>query len=54
VQRGMVMTSSGIEIAVNAQTLCIHGDTPGAPRIAAAVAQSLHQARVTLSTLSQN
>jgi UPF0271 protein len=54
VQRGMVITSSGIEIAVNAQTLCIHGDTPGAPGIAAAVAQSLRQAGVTLSALSQN
>ncbi len=54
VQRGMVMTSSGIEVAVNAQTLCIHGDTPGAPGIAAAVGQSLRQAGVTLSALSQN
>src|SRR6202049_2923063 len=44
VQRGMVMTSSGTEIAVTAQTLCVHGDTPGAPGIAAAVAQCLSQA----------
>ena len=27
VQRGIVTTSSGIEVAVDAQTLCIHGDT---------------------------
>lgn len=54
VQRGIVMTTSGIEVAVNAQTLCIHGDTPGAPGIAAAVAHSLSQAGVTLSSLSQN
>jgi UPF0271 protein len=54
VQRGIVMTSSGIEVAVNARTLCIHGDTPGAPRIAAAVAQGLSQAGVTLSALSRN
>ncbi|GAC1437376.1 MAG: hypothetical protein NVS1B11_31050 [Terriglobales bacterium] len=26
VQRGMVTTSDGTELAVNAQTLCIHGD----------------------------
>jgi UPF0271 protein len=54
VQRGIAMTSSGIEVAVNAQTLCIHGDTPGAPGIAAAVTQSLRAAGVTLSALSQN
>jgi 5-oxoprolinase (ATP-hydrolysing) subunit A len=54
VQRGIVMTSCGIEVAVNAQTLCIHGDTPGAPGIAAAVAQSLRQAGVALSALSQS
>jgi UPF0271 protein len=54
VQRGIVITSSGIEICVNAQTLCIHGDTPGALGIAAAVAQGLSQAGVTLSPLSQN
>jgi UPF0271 protein len=54
VQRGIVTTSSGIEVAVDAQTLCIHGDTPGAPQIGAAVAQSLRQAGVTLNALSQN
>jgi len=54
VQRGRVLTSAGTEITVNAQTLCIHGDTPGAPGIAAAVAQSLRQAGVTLSALSRN
>ena len=41
VERGMVTASDGTEVGVNAQTLCIHGDTPGAPAIAAAVAQKL-------------
>jgi len=54
VQRGRVLTSGGTEIAVNARTLCIHGDTPGAPGIGATVAQSLRQAGVTLSALSRN
>lgn len=53
VQRGMVTSSDGTEIAVNAQTLCIHGDTPGAPQIAAAVAQTLKQAGITLTALSR-
>ena len=54
VQRGMVIASDGTEIAVNAQTLCIHGDSPGAPQIAAAVAQTLRQAGITLRAVSRN
>ncbi|MGC2332803.1 MAG: 5-oxoprolinase subunit PxpA [Candidatus Acidiferrales bacterium] len=51
VERETVVASGGAEIAVNAQTICIHGDTPGAPKIAAAVAQTLRQAGVELSAL---
>jgi len=39
------------EVTVNAQTICIHGDTPGAPQIAAAVAQALRHAGITLRAL---
>ena len=52
VQRGMVILSDGTEIVVNAQTLCIHGDTPGAPQIAAAVTHKLKHADFTLSAFS--
>ena len=48
---GKVIACDGTEIAVNAQTICIHGDTPGAPQIAAAVAQALRQAGITLRAL---
>ena len=51
VERGMVVASDGTEVAVDAQTLCIHGDTPGAPEIAAAVARILREAGVTLGAL---
>jgi UPF0271 protein len=54
VQRGSVIASGGTEVAVNAQTLCIHGDTPGAPAIAAAVAHALNQAGVALKPFAQN
>jgi 5-oxoprolinase (ATP-hydrolysing) subunit A len=47
-QRGFVTASDGSEVAVSAQTICIHGDTPGATEIAAAVARMLRQAGVTL------
>jgi UPF0271 protein len=53
VERGTVIACDGTEIALHAHTICIHGDTPGAPRIAAAVAHALRQAGVTLSSLSR-
>jgi len=34
------------------KTICIHGDTPGAPQIAAVVAKTLREAGLTLSPLS--
>lgn len=52
VKRGVVVACDGSEVAVNAQTICIHGDTPGALEIAATVAQTLGEAGVTLSALS--
>jgi 5-oxoprolinase (ATP-hydrolysing) subunit A len=51
-ERGVVVACDGPEIVVNAETICIHGDTPGAPHIAAAVAQALRQAGVELRPLS--
>lgn len=47
-EQGVVIASDGSEVAVEAQTICIHGDTPGAPEIAATVAQTLRNAGVAL------
>jgi 5-oxoprolinase (ATP-hydrolysing) subunit A len=52
VERGVVKASDGSELAVAAQTICIHGDTPGAKAIAAEVARVLREAGVTLSGLA--
>jgi 5-oxoprolinase (ATP-hydrolysing) subunit A len=52
VERGFVLACNGSEVAVSAQTICIHGDTPGAPQIAFAVAQTLRQAGIRLAPLS--
>jgi UPF0271 protein len=52
VERGLVMAVDGSEVPVKAQTLCIHGDTPGAPEIAAAVTRKLLEATVSLRALS--
>ena len=51
-ERGVVVARDGSEFPVDAQTLCIHGDTPGAPEIAATVARTLREAQVALSALS--
>jgi len=53
VKRGSVIASDGSEVRVNARTVCINGDTPGAPKIAAAVAGMLRQAGVKLTALGR-
>lgn len=50
-QSGRIATSDGSEIRVEAQTICIHGDTPGAVKIAAAVGESLKNAGIELRPL---
>jgi UPF0271 protein len=50
-ERGIVVASDGSEVPVDGQTLCIHGDTPGAPEIAATVARTLRDASVTVCAL---
>ena len=52
-ERGVVIACDGTEVSIDAQTLCIHGDTPGAPRIAAAVARILREAGVRLCAFSR-
>jgi UPF0271 protein len=52
VQHGMVTASDASNVRVSAHTICIHGDTPGSPKIAAAVAEILRQAGVHLAPLS--
>jgi UPF0271 protein len=48
---GRVVASNGCEIPVAARTLCVHGDTPGAATIAAAVAAALRAAGVRVAPL---
>ncbi len=52
VEREVVTASDGSEVAVAAQTICIHGDTPGASTIAAEVARTLCEKGVTLIRLA--
>jgi UPF0271 protein len=41
VTRGAVSSIDGREIALQADTLCIHGDTPGAWKLARAIREAL-------------
>jgi UPF0271 protein len=49
---GIVVASDGSRLAVSAQTLCLHGDTPGAPEIARAVRSALAAAGVGVAALA--
>jgi len=50
--RGRIHATDGSEISIQAETICIHGDTPGAGAIAAAVADTLRKAGITLRHVS--
>ncbi len=52
VQQGIVIARDGSKVSINAKTICVHSDTPGAIQIAAAVAETLRQAGVHLAPLS--
>ena len=52
-ERGVVIASDGSAVAVDAQTICIHGDTPGCVQIAAAVARALREAGIGVGALAQ-
>ncbi|MFG1750379.1 LamB/YcsF family protein [Streptosporangium sandarakinum] len=45
---GTVTAADGSEVAVDARSICVHGDTPGAMALARAVREALETAGVTL------
>jgi UPF0271 protein len=51
VTRGWVLTTSGSELAISADTLCIHSDTPGSAAIARAIKERLAASNVSLRPL---
>lgn len=50
-QRGIVTAHDGSEAKLSAQTICIHGDTPGSVQIAAAVARALRDVGLQLGPI---
>jgi UPF0271 protein len=51
VRYGSVTASDGSRVSVTAQTLCLHGDTPGAAEIARAVRGALQGAGAEIAPL---
>jgi len=49
VYRGEVDTISGGRLQVKVETACLHGDTPGAPALAATIVRALKEAGVTVA-----
>jgi len=48
----LVVASDGRELAVEADTLCLHGDNPRAPEVARAVREALERAGVSVRALA--
>ena len=53
VDDGKILAVDGKEVALSAETICIHGDTPGAPNIAAELARTLRTAGIELRPLCE-
>ena len=50
---GYVLAADGSRVAIAAETICVHGDTPGAGRIAAEVVAGLRAAAVEIRPLGR-
>ena len=53
VERSAVTAANGVAIHLTAQTLCLHGDTPGSPQIAAVIHARLTAANMSLAALNE-
>lgn len=50
VKEATILTTGGKRLSVEAQTICVHGDTPGAPQIAEGMRDALEAAGVTVES----
>jgi len=53
VRDGVVTTSDGREVPLDVQTLCVHGDTPGAPALARALRGALEGAGIAVRAVGE-
>lgn len=54
IRDGRIAARDGSSLAVRADTICVHGDTPGAAELAAAVRLGLEQAGIAVSPLGRS
>jgi UPF0271 protein len=51
VRDGVVLTSGGREVPLRVDTICVHGDTPGAPELARRIHEALSGAGATVAPI---
>lgn len=51
VREGIVLTASGREVPLRVDTICVHGDTPGAPELARRIHEGLVAAGATVAPI---
>ena len=51
VRDGIVLTAGGREVPLRVDTICVHGDTPGAPELARRIRAALQAAGVTVAPI---
>jgi UPF0271 protein len=51
---GVVIASDGTRLSIRADTLCLHGDTPGAPEIARRIHERFRQEGVRIAPLDRS
>lgn len=51
VKEGKVAAHTGEEVSLQAETVCIHGDTPGAPLLAKAIVEALREENIQIAPI---
>lgn len=53
VKEGKVVTNTGEEASTKAETICIHGDTPGAPELVKAIVDALQENGIKIAPIQE-
>lgn len=53
VKEGKVITYDGKEVSIKAETICVHGDTPGASTLAKKIVEALQEANVQITPIKE-
>lgn len=51
VKEGKVIANTGDDVNITAHTVCIHGDTPGAPLLAKSIIEQLHESGIEVTSI---